>query len=101
MPNCSAAGRGSGLNKTDFTELPRFVRYAQKMFHLNFLAGAFTHFRPHPENSARAVALNLFLRELAHIPRLLQLQSGTPVPEWQRWALSPHPSTHYTLHFHN
>ena len=46
MPNCSGAGKGSCLNKTNFNQLPRLVRYAQKMFHLNFLAGAFTDSRP-------------------------------------------------------
>ncbi len=99
MPNCSAAGRGSGLNKTDFTELPRFVRYAQKMFHLNFLAGAFTDSRPHPEIPARAVALTLLLGEVAHIPSLLQLQSETQLPQWQHWVGYPHPISDDTLDY--
>ena len=78
MPNCFGAKKDFFLSKTDFSELPRFVRYAQKLFHLNFLAGAFTDSRPDPEIPSRSVALTLLLGEVAQIPSLLQLEAKTP-----------------------
>jgi hypothetical protein len=62
------------------------VRYAQKMFQLNFLAGAFTDSRLRPEIPARAVSLTLLLGEVAQVPSLLQLQSETELPQWQQWV---------------
>lgn len=62
------------------------MRYAQKMFHLNFLAGAFTDSRPCPEIPGRAVSLSLLLGEVAQIPSMLQLQAETELPQWQRWV---------------
>lgn len=97
MPNCSGAGKGSCLNKTDFSELLRFVRYAQKVFHLNFLAGAFTDCRPRPEVPARAVCLSLLFGEVAKIPSLHQLQSETRLPQWQQWVGYPHRISDDTL----
>ena len=84
MPNCSGAGKGSCLNKPDFADLPRFVRYAKKMFGLNLLAGAFTDSRSDPDIPARSVSLSLLLGEAAQIPSLLQLQSETQLPQWQQ-----------------
>jgi hypothetical protein len=65
--------------------LPRFVRYAQKLFSLNLLASGFTDSRPRPEIPGRAVALSLLLGEVAQIPSLLQLEAETLVPQWQQW----------------
>jgi len=65
------------------------VRYAQKMFHLNFLAGAFTDSRLHPEIPGRAISLTLLLGEVAQIPSLLQLQAETQLPQWQQWVGYP------------
>lgn len=62
------------------------MRYAQKMFHLNFLAGAFTDSRPYPEIPGRAVSLTLLLGELAQIPSMLQLEAETQLPQWQQWV---------------
>ena len=83
--------KGSCLSKTDFGDLPRFVRYAQKMFHLNLLAGAFTDSRPFPEIPGRAVSLSLLLGEVAHIPSMLQWQAETQLPQWQQWIGYKHP----------
>jgi hypothetical protein len=66
--------------------LPRFVRYAQKVFHLNLLAGAFTDCRPCPEIPGRAISLSLLLGEVAPIPSLFQLQAETELPQWQQWV---------------
>ncbi len=62
------------------------MRYAQKMFHLNLLAGAFTDSRPFPEIPGRAVSLSLLLGEVAQIPSLFQLQAETQLPQWQNWV---------------
>ena len=97
MPNCFGAKKDWFLSKTDFSELPRFVRYAQKIFHLNFLAGAFTDSRPHPEIPSRSVALTLLLGEVAQIPSLLQLQAETELPQWQQWVGYPGPISDDTL----
>ena len=99
MPNCCGGRKGCCLNKTDFSELPRFVRYAQKRFHLNLLAGAFTDSRPRPEIPARAVSLSLLLGEVAQIPSLLQLQSETQLPQWQQWVGYPHRISDDTLDY--
>ena len=90
MPNCFGARKGCCLSETDFRELPRFVRYAQKLFHLNLLAGAFTDSRPYPEIPSRSVALTLLLGEVAQIPSLHQLQAETELPQWQQWVGHPH-----------
>jgi hypothetical protein len=98
MPNCSGDKKGSCLRlKTDFSELPRLVRYAQKMFHLNHLAGVFTNSRPHPEIPGRAVGLTLMLGEVAQIPSLLQLQAETQLPQWQQWVGYGQPISDDTL----
>ena len=62
------------------------MRYAQKVFHLNLLAGAFTDCRPRPEIPGRAIALSLLLGEVAQIPSLFQLQAETELPQWQQWV---------------
>ena len=67
------------------------MRYAQKMFHLNLLAGAFTDCRPFPEIPGRAVSLSLLLGEVAQIPSLFQLQAETQLPQWQNWVGYAHP----------
>ena len=89
MPNCFGAKKDCSLNKADFSELPRFVRYAQKLFQLNFLAGAFTDSRPYPEIPSRSVALTLLLGEVAQIPSLHQLEAETELPQWQHWVGHP------------
>ena len=86
MPNSFGVKKGSPLNNTRFDDLPRFVRYAQKMFHLNLLAGAFADARPCPEIPSRAVSLSLLLGEAAQIPSLLQLEKETELPQWQQWV---------------
>ncbi len=62
------------------------MRYAQKVFHLNLLAGAFTDGRPCPEIPGRAISLSLLLGEVAQIPSLFQLQAETELPQWQQWV---------------
>jgi len=99
MPNCSGAGKGSCLNKLSGGELPRFVRYAQKMFHLQFLAGACTDSRPFPEIPARAVALTLLLGEVVQIPSQLQLQAETGLWQWQQWVGYPDSISDDTLNY--
>lgn len=67
------------------------MRYAQKTFHLNLLAGAFTDSRPCPEIPGRAVSLSLLLGEVAQIPSMFQLQAETQLPQWQHWIGYKHP----------
>src|SRR4051812_29864568 len=86
MPNCFGAKKGSHLSNTRFDDLPCFVRYAQKMFQLNLLAGAFADARLWPEIPGRAISLSLLLGEVAQIPSLLQLEKETELPQWQRWV---------------
>jgi hypothetical protein len=87
------------LSQAGFDELPRFVRYAQKMFHLNLLAGAFTDSRPFPEIPGRAIALTLLLGEVAQIPSMLQLEKETELPQWQRFVGYEHPISDDTLDY--
>jgi hypothetical protein len=87
------------MSRGDFSELSRFVRYAQKTFHLRFLAGAFTDERLHPEIPGRAVSLTLLLGEVAQIPSLLQLQAETHLPQWQQWVGYAHPISDDTLQY--
>jgi hypothetical protein len=75
------------------------VGYARKMFHLNFLAGAFTDSRPYPAIPGRAVALTLLLGEVARVPSLLQLQKETELPQWQRFVGYPRPISDDTLDY--
>jgi hypothetical protein len=75
------------------------VRYAQKVFHLNFLAGAFTDSRPRPEIPGRAVSLTLLLGEVAQIPSLLQLEKETELPQWQQFVGYQHPISDDTLDY--
>jgi hypothetical protein len=86
MPSCFGGRKGFCLTESDSKELERFERYAQKLFQLRLLAGAFTDSRPHPQIPTRAVALSLLLGEVAHIPSLHQLECETAVPQWQRWV---------------
>ena len=86
MPNCSGARKGSCLNKVEFDDLPRFERYARKMFRLNLLAGGFTDSRPFPIIPGRSVSLSLLLGEVTQIPSHLQLQAETAVLPWQKWV---------------
>jgi len=74
------------VNNADFTQLSRFVAYAQKRFKLPLLAGCFATARPQPQIPSRAIGLSLVLGEVVHIPSLLQLQAETKVPQWQRWV---------------
>lgn len=99
MLSCFGVGKGSCLNNTDFSELPRFVRYAQKVFHLNLLAGSFTDSRLRPEIPGRAVALSLLFGEVAQIPSLHQLQSETKLPQWQHWVGYSHRISDDTLEY--
>lgn len=73
------------------------MRYAQKMFHLHFLAGAFTDARLCPVIPGRAVSLTLLLGEVAQIPSMLQLEKETELPQWQRWVGYPRPISDDTL----
>ena len=79
------------MNNADFTQLSRFVAYAQKHFQLSLLAGGFADARPQPAIPSRAVGLSLVLGEVVHIPSLLQLQEETQWPQWQQWVGYPHP----------
>ena len=79
------------MNNSDFSQLSRFVRYAQKRFDLPLLAGCFADSRPQPDIPARAVGLSLVLGEVMQIPSLLQLQEETKLPQWQRWVGYRHP----------
>jgi hypothetical protein len=87
------------LSKTDFSDLPRFVRYAQKMFQLNLLAGAFSNSRPQPKIPGRAVALSLLLGEVAQIRSQFQLQAETEVSQWQEWVGYQHRISDDTLNY--
>jgi len=69
------------------------------MFQLNFLAGAFTDSRPHPEIPARAVSLTLLLGEVVQVPSLLQLQFETELPQWQQWVGYKHRISDDTLDY--
>ncbi len=85
------------MNSTDFTQLGRFVAYAQKRFDLPLLAGCFADARAQPDIPSRAVGLSLVLGEVVRIPSLLQLQEETRLPQWQRWVGYPHPISHDTF----
>jgi len=85
------------VNKADFTQLSRFVTYAQKRFDLHLLAGCFVDSRPQPEIPSRAVGLSLVLGEVVHLPSLLQLQAETKLPQWQRWVGYPQEISHDTF----
>src|SRR5664279_6165521 len=74
------------VNKADFTQLSRFVTYAQKRFALPLLAGCFADARAQPEIPSRAVGLSLVLGEMVGVPSLLQLQAETQLPQWQQWV---------------
>jgi hypothetical protein len=82
------------VNSTDFTQLSRFVAYAQRRFDLPLRAGCFADTRPQPDIPSRAVGLSLVLGEVVHIPSFLQLQEETKLPQWQRWVGYPHPISH-------
>jgi len=86
MPNCFGARKGSPLSNTRFDDLPRFVHYAQKRFHLNLAVGAFSDSRPGPKIPGRAIALSLLLGEVAQSPSFLQLEQETELPPWQNWV---------------
>ena len=75
------------------------MRYAQKVFHLNFLAGAFTNSRFFPQIPGRAVSLTLLLGEVAQIPSMLQLEKETELPQWQHWVGYHHPISDDTLDY--
>jgi hypothetical protein len=85
------------VDKTDFTQLSRFVTYAQKRFALPLLAGCFADARAQPEIPSRAVGLSLVLGEVVHLPSLLQLQAETRLPQWQRWVGYPQAISHDTF----
>src|SRR5882672_10414434 len=85
-PNCSAEANPCPMNSADFSQLSHFVAYAQKRFHLSWLAGNFTDSRPQPEIPSRPVWLSLVLGEVIHVPSLLQLEEETKLPQWQRWV---------------
>lgn len=75
------------------------MRYAQKRFHLNLLAGAFSDGRRYPQIPGRAISLSLLLGEVAHIPSLFQLQAETELPQWQHWVGYPHRISDDTLDY--
>jgi hypothetical protein len=85
------------VNSTDFTQLSRFVAYAQRRFDLPLLAGCFADARPQPDIPSRAVGLSLVLGEVVHIPSFLQLQEETKLPQWQGWVGYRHPISHDTF----
>ena len=74
------------MDSTDFSQLNRFVNYANKRFDLRWLAGTFSDSRPQPEIASRSVWLSMILGEVVHIPSFLQLESETKLPQWQRWV---------------
>ena len=74
------------MNSAEFSQLNQFVTYAQKQFHLPWLAGSFADSRPQPEIPSRAVWLSLVLGEVVHIPSFLQLEQETQLPQWQQWV---------------
>lgn len=74
------------MNSAEFSQLNQFVSYAQKQFHLPWLAGSFKDSRPQPEIPSRAVWLSLVLGEVVHIPSFLQLEQETQLPQWQQWV---------------
>ena len=89
MPNSCAGASPSTVNNAGFSQLSRFVHYAQQRFDLSLLAGQFADARPQPEIPSRSVWLSLILGEVVHIPQLLlQLQEETQLPQWQQcgWA---------------
>jgi hypothetical protein len=85
------------MNRPDFAELSRFVRYAQKRFQLPLLAGCFADARPQPQIPARAVGLSLLLGEVVQIRGFLPLQAETQLPQWQRWVGYAQPISHDTF----
>ena len=87
------------MSKVDFKDLPRFQCYADKMFHLNLLAGAFTDCRSCPKIPGRAVSLSLLLGEVTQIPSLFQLQAETELPQWQQWVGYKHRISDDTLDY--
>jgi len=80
-----------------FTDLSRFVAYAEKQFDLPLLAGCFADGRANPEVPSRAAGLSLLLGEVAHIPSLLQLEQETQLPQWQQWMGYPERISHDTF----
>lgn len=85
------------MSDAQFTDLGRFVTYADKQFQLRLLAGCFANDRVDPDVPDRAVGLSLLLGEVAHIPSLLQLEEETKLPQWQRWMGYLAPVSHDTL----
>lgn len=85
------------MTKGDFSQLNRFVDYAQKRFDLSLLAGGFTDNRPQPQIPSRAIGLSLILGEVVQIPSFLQLQEETKLPQWQQWVGYKHPISHDTF----
>jgi hypothetical protein len=85
------------VNSADFSQLSRFVNYADKRFDLRWLAGAFSDSRPQPEIPSRSVWLSMILGEVVHIPSFLQLEAETKLPQWQRWVGYGRPISHDTF----
>jgi len=85
------------VNSQDFTELSQFVRYAQKRFHLSWLAGSFGDSRLEPLVPSRAVWQSLMLGEVVKVPSHLQLEAETRLPQWQRWVGYGAPISHDTM----
>lgn len=85
------------MNNAEFSQLSRFVSYAQKRFDLPWLAGSFSDSRPQPEIPSRAVWLSLLLGEVIQVPSLLQLEQETQLPQWQRWVGYPGQISHDTF----
>ena len=85
------------MENGDFSQLSRFVTYANKRFDLPWLAGSFTDSRPQPEIPSRSVWLSLILGEVVHIPSFLQLEAETQLPQWQRWVGYKHRISHDTF----
>ena len=85
------------MNSTVFTELSQFVRYAQKRFHLSWLAGSFGDSRLEPLVPSRAVWQSLMLGEVVKVPSHLQLEAETRLPQWQRWVGYGAPISHDTM----
>ena len=85
------------MTDAPFTDLDRFVTYADKQFELSLLAGCFADDRQEPEVPSRAVGLSLLLGEVAQVPSLLQLEEETKLPQWQRWVGYPERISHDTF----
>lgn len=74
------------MDRADFSQLSQFVRYADKRFDLQLLAGGFSDGRVEPQIPSRSVWLSLLLGEVIGESALAQIDQETQLPQWQRWV---------------